>query len=86
MRAVLVKDGVVHNVIIVGDGYDAPEGFQLVPSDTAHIGDTYIAGVFSPALKPPPEPSHIDVLHAVLIDKGHVTQEELDAKRMAMSS
>jgi hypothetical protein len=41
MRHVIIKDGRVDDVILVGWNYVAPEGQHSVPSDTANIGDLY---------------------------------------------
>lgn len=55
MRYALIKSesGLVENVIELGDASDwtPPEGYQVVESDSANIGDTYHDGVFTP---PPP--------------------------------
>lgn len=53
MRACLIDAaGLVVNTIIVGDGYEPPEGLTLVASDEANIGDTYKDGQFIT----PPQP------------------------------
>jgi alpha-beta hydrolase superfamily lysophospholipase len=49
-RAALIENGVVVNVIIA-DADFAPEGFLVVPSDSAEIGDLYDGDTFEkPAL------------------------------------
>jgi len=48
MRFAVIKDGIVHNVIIAQDGFEV-DGFTLVASDDAKIGQTYGDGVFSDA-------------------------------------
>lgn len=39
--------------------YTPDEGYQIVPSDTANIGDTYVDGVFVPPPPPVLSPSEI---------------------------
>lgn len=58
MRAVVITNDVVTNVVEVDDGWSPqdtrwqpPEGSVAVVSDTAEVGDTYSQGVFT---KPPP--------------------------------
>lgn len=53
MRAALVENNIVTNVILVGDNYTPPEGTLLIPSETATIGDTYAGGEFSSPVQEP---------------------------------
>lgn len=52
MRAALVKDGIVHNVIVAGPDYMPPPSYTLVLHAEANIGDHYDGEVFS---LPPPK-------------------------------
>jgi hypothetical protein len=52
-RAALVQNGVVVNTIIADEDF-AIEGYLVVPSDTAEIGDIYDGEVFT---RPTPEPA-----------------------------
>lgn len=54
MRAALIEvaTGIVVNVIVVDEDFVPPDGFIVVPSDTASIGDSYVDGEFFP---PAPE-------------------------------
>ena len=60
MRAALIKDGLVVNVIIAGETYKVPEGFILVESDTANIGDIFQGGIFLPPVITVEEPRLIE--------------------------
>lgn len=55
MRAAIVRDGIVENIIIAGDGFDPGKGLQLVPLgyEPVDIGAAYDGKVF---IKPDPEP------------------------------
>lgn len=57
MRAALVRDGNVENIIIVGEGYDPGEGYQIVPisDEPVEIGATWDGNAFT-APPPPPAP------------------------------
>lgn len=57
MRVCLIDaSGLVVNTILVGEGYETPEGLTLVASDVGNIGDTYAGGVFVPP-ETAPEPA-----------------------------
>jgi hypothetical protein len=45
-RAALVENGVVVNTIIADENF-AVEGFLVVPSDTAEVGDLYNGASFT---------------------------------------
>lgn len=50
-RHAQVRDGLVVNVCNAAEGYDAGDGSEFIPSDTAQIGGSYADGVFT---SPPP--------------------------------
>lgn len=52
MRYQLVKDGVVHNTVVAGEGYSPPAGFTAVANDAAGPGWTYDGNSFSPPVAP----------------------------------
>lgn len=59
MRAALTRDGIVDNVILVGENYTPPEGFELVElEDTSPIGPGFVLvdGSWSAPEVPPPPP------------------------------
>ena len=66
MRAALVKDGIVHNVIEVADGWDKAEwdGYQVVVADDCEIEDRYDGKRFTraPRVEPPIVKSEIEEL------------------------
>lgn len=67
MRAALIKDGVVQNVIEVADDWDKTEwdGHQVVLTDEAEVEDSYDGGRFTRPVRPvppPPEKSRIELL------------------------
>lgn len=81
MRAAVVENGVVANVIEV-DSLDALPG--LIPGDGAAIGDAWDGQQFiRPAVVPPLVPERVPMLnaHLVLIDAGWMPalREYLDA-------
>lgn len=45
-RMVLMKGGVVHEVVMGGPQFKAPEGFEAVVSDQANIGDSHNGEAF----------------------------------------
>lgn len=66
MRYALINTvtGLVENVIELDPEGDLtqPDGYAVVASDSANIGDKYAEGVFAPA--PPPTPTPEEVLAA----------------------
>lgn len=50
--AVVGATGLVVNVIVTDGPTDKIEGFTLVESDVANIGDTFVDGVFKPKSEP----------------------------------
>ena len=56
MRAALIRDGIVENIIIAGEDYDPGEGFEVVPvgDDPVEIGASWDGQTFTPP--PPPIP------------------------------
>lgn len=74
MRYALVNAGAVVNIILLEQGAEwaPPEGHDLVQSDTANLGDSYVAGEFVPPAEPddePPSPPSPEELLAYLADK-----------------
>ena len=63
MRYALIRvsDSLVENVVEVveGDGSQPPEGFLLVASETAAIGDSYDGESFI-SNEPPPPPRNLE--------------------------
>lgn len=61
MDYALVKDGVVENVIVLDDpeGFAAPEGYLLIPSNGVSVGWRWDGEAFSP--RPPPRPVLPDI-------------------------
>ena len=41
MRVALAKDGKIENVIVVDEGYEAPDGYEVVSDSEAAIGDSW---------------------------------------------
>ena len=41
MRVALAKDGKIQNVIVVDEGYEAPDGYEVVSDSEAAIGDSW---------------------------------------------
>jgi len=61
-RHVQVRDGVVENACDAPEGWDAGDGSEFIPSETAQTGDLYEDGEFTtpepiPVDPPPPVPS-----------------------------
>lgn len=58
MRAALVRDGIVENIIIAGDDYDPGEGYSVIPvgDEPVEIGAIYDGEAFTP---PPPRPAPV---------------------------
>jgi len=54
MRTAVISGGVVANVVMVGEGWEPPEGAIAIASETAEIDDLYAGGVFSKPPVPPP--------------------------------
>jgi hypothetical protein len=48
MRVALIKNGTVENVILAGEDYGTPDGYEAVPSAEAGPGWTYENGAFVP--------------------------------------
>lgn len=48
VRCTLIQNGAVVNVIMADPAEYQPEGFIVLPSDTANIGDSYVDGVIVP--------------------------------------
>ena len=40
-RIALIKDGVVHNVMVTGPKFECPRGFEAIEDDVASIGDKF---------------------------------------------
>lgn len=61
MKAAIIKDNIVINIITVKDAkYKSPDG-ELVISETARIGDAYKDGLFvSPPLAPVTEKNYVE--------------------------
>lgn len=57
MRAALIRDGIVENIIIAGKGYKPIEGYSVVPvgDEPVDIGASWDGQSFTPPA-PPPEP------------------------------
>jgi len=55
MRAALIRDGIVENIIIAGEDYDPGEDYQIVPinDNPVEIGATYDGQTFTPPAPPP---------------------------------
>jgi hypothetical protein len=55
MRAALIRDGIVENIIIAGEGYDPGEIYQVIPigDNPVEIGATYDGQTFTPPAPPP---------------------------------
>ena len=83
MRAAVVRDGLVENVVVVGTGWQEPEGCEVVPHGTANIGDGYIGGVHTPQpqLESPRVWTDHEVIAEIYRDRGAITQDDIDAKR-----
>ena len=49
MRKAIIKDGVVANIIVVGEGYEAPEGVSLAdPGPGCVVGASFDGSTFTP--------------------------------------
>lgn len=46
-RCALIQNGTVVNVIMADPAEYQPDGYEVVASETANIGDTYSEGVFT---------------------------------------
>jgi len=72
MRAALIKDGTVCNVIEVAETWTATEwdGYQVIISDECEIGDIYDGQNFihPPKSDPPSEKSKIEKLEQRIAD------------------
>lgn len=64
MRAAVINNGVVDNIIIVNSLSDAPG--LVAADDTAAIGDSYANGVFTKPYTPPLIPSVVTMRQARL--------------------
>lgn len=85
MRAALIRDGVVANVVVVNDmafadflcksqGYD-----QAAQSDTASPGDLFDGKSFAQAPPPPPPPpTQLETLVSALVDNQTIDQATAD--------
>jgi hypothetical protein len=78
MRAAVIEDGVVVNVIAV-DALDALEGVTLVESETASIGDLYNGEAFTA----PPVESPAPTEAQVVADYMRSVQKHLDATALS---
>lgn len=57
MKKALIKDSRVANIVVVGEGYVAPDGFTAVDtSEGANVGAAYSKGVFSESPEQTTEP------------------------------
>lgn len=49
VRCALIQSGIVINVIMADPDMYQPDGYEVVASDAANIGDAFADGVFVPA-------------------------------------
>ena len=55
MRVALAKDGKIENVIVVDEGYEAPDGYEVVSDSEAAIGDSWDGTKITKFVPPTPE-------------------------------
>lgn len=69
MRAALIRDGIVENIILAGPDYEPEAGFVLVPigDDPMQIGSGWNGSAFTPPAPPPaPLPEAVTMRQARL--------------------
>lgn len=69
MRAALVRDGIVKNIILVGDGYNPGEDYSVIPigDEPVEIGASWDGNTFTPPLPlPAPVPEVVTARQARL--------------------
>ncbi len=69
MRAALIRDGIVENIIIAGEGFDPGDGLLVVPvgDEPVEIGANYDGQVFTNPMPPPaPVPEAVTARQARL--------------------
>lgn len=62
MAVVATATGTVDNVIMATSDFPAGDGFELVPSETARVGDHWDGASFTTPPPPPPPPMDADQL------------------------
>lgn len=65
VTALIDKDGVVQNTILVGDNYNPPNGLKVVEvPDNAAIGDSFIKGelIKLPVIEVTPEDKFVELM------------------------
>lgn len=88
MRAALIRDGIVENIIIVGEAYDPGEDYQVVPisEDPVEIGAIWDGNVFTPpAPTPVPVPEAVTARQARLALLGAGVLPMVDAALAAIA-
>jgi hypothetical protein len=81
MKAALIRDGIVENIIIAGEGFDPGDGAIVVPIEDqpVEIGATYDGQTFTnPAPSPPPVPETVSPRQARLALLGIGMLDEVE--------
>ena len=81
MKAALIRDGIVENIIIAGEGYDPGEGYSVIPvgDNPVEIGATYDGQTFTPPAPPlPPVPETVSPRQARLALLGIGMLEQVE--------
>lgn len=84
MRAALIRDGIVENIIIAGEGFDPGEGFSVVPIGDlpVSIGYTYGDGEFhAPETPEAPEVSPEELIIRQALEALGLTPEQIEMVR-----
>lgn len=87
MRAALVRDGIVENIIVVGEGFNPGEGYQIVPinDEPVEIGASWDGQTFTPPAPPPaPVPEAVTARQARLALLGAGKLDMIDAALAAI--
>jgi hypothetical protein len=87
MRAALIRDGIVENIIIVGEGFDPGAGYQIVPigGEPVEIGASWDGNAFTaPAPPPAPVPEAVTARQARLALLGAGKLDHIEAALAAI--
>lgn len=69
-NVVLVKDGIIHNIIVVEDDFVGMDGFEVHPYTIGSVGDAW-----------PPSPQNVDLVQ-IKLDRIAVLESQITPRRI----